>query len=649
MLVHSQSMRLRERLQSYFILMTAILNLGFCFTAFAQTSLPSPSPTSSTAPISWQDEWWLEKLSSSLRGGAPLSTNETPAALLADGKEKAVDQFLADSRFTDTILGFALMWIGFRQDAVKDESGVYRAEFPDSVYQYPNALLATQQVDQSGDFFKIFDLTQKIYLAPLRRPYFPPLDDGKISDADLRSKVMDADQQDLSRLILLASQAHPDLDQICSGVDAHLNTYVDDDALQIKELPRAALRHPDYYGGVLNFCYSDRTQPYDLANAFRLIQSKNKILFSMIASFAPEVYQPKTPDQLKTLDLSTLLPNYRNTLYNPDPVQQTLRNSSTNYDRKRGAYVLSRFFCDNLTPVNVENPSAHAGANPHASNPSCFACHYKLDPMAGFFRYYGAQFKNYSTSDWIHFDDNAAAPVADYVKAWEMPANPAAPVATPTLNVGYIRSTQTTNINFYGSTLDDLHDFLKKAPEVRRCLVKRVYEYLVSDSQAVDGDYLDYLTTQFNQAEATSGSAVALKGVFKTVVLGNAYSTLHADKNQCYDRKPGYIPSAHELPCQVSSILRNSCVQCHSSTGGRGGLDLSHWQTFADGSSGFPHIDLNGAIVPPQTTLREILDRLNTTDPQSRMPYLSDMPSEDRQALDEWADQMQSPAGGQNP
>src|SRR5581483_2430968 len=113
-------------------------------------------------------------------------------------------------------------------------------------------------------------------------------------------------------------------------------------------------------------------------------------------------------------------------------LQTTLPNSSTNYDRKRAAYILQRFFCDDLTPVNVEAPAQHGGSE-HASNPSCFACHYKLDPMAGFFRTLGIDFKDYSQKTYIVFDDGAYTNSANYWKAWQP-----GPDATHPYNVGYV-------------------------------------------------------------------------------------------------------------------------------------------------------------------------------------------------------------------
>ena len=298
---------------------------------------------------------------------------------------------------------------------------------------------------------------------------------------------------------------------------------------------------------------------------------------------------------------------------------------------------MKRFFCDDLTPIGVQFPAVHA-AGKHGSDPSCFSCHYKLDPMAGFFRNYGLLFIDYSKNNQIVFDDNVTMDRKLYEQAWA-----GGPDADHPLNIGYIRSTKDLSQNFYGSSPDDLFNYLKTAPEVRRCLMKRAYEYLVADNQTVDGDYLDYLTDQFNQDTVQSGSsAIALKNTFARIVLGPGFGTPNADRGTCYDHKPGYV-SSNGVPCQVASNLNKNCVTCHSSTQGPGGLDLSHWETSKDGSGGFPHVDAQGAAVPHDKTFQMIMDRLNTTDPDLRMPYLKDMLTADRQQLYLWANGMLKP------
>ena len=108
-----------------------------------------------------------------------------------------------------------------------------------------------------------------------------------------------------------------------------------------------------------------------------------------------------------------------------------LGNSSTNFNRKRSAYVLKRFFCDDLIPVGFETPQEHVGGS-HGSQTSCYACHHKLDPMAGFFRSYGAYFFDYSRSPDITFDDLASKDRAPYEGIWK-----GAGTGQPAWNIGY--------------------------------------------------------------------------------------------------------------------------------------------------------------------------------------------------------------------
>src|SRR5690606_6614086 len=95
-----------------------------------------------------------------------------------------------------------------------------------------------------------------------------------------------------------------------------------------------------------------------------------------------------------------------------------LPNSSTNFNRKRANYALKRFFCDDLTPVNVVLPDDHAGGR-HGTDPGCQACHYKLDPMAGFFRYHNGFGTSSKDPDGIiFFSDGALKPLGEYLGEW---------------------------------------------------------------------------------------------------------------------------------------------------------------------------------------------------------------------------------------
>lgn len=625
------------RSYSTLLLMTMSLLLG-CSSQDSD-SLSGGDPISYPDPTlsAWGNKWWLEKTSRTLRGGIPLSDEES-ARYSTLNHAQVVDQLLADPHFSDTILDFSLNYIGFKQDLIKTEDQSYQ----EAIYQHPQAVLAAKEAAATGDFFKIFNIPQKIYMPPLKRPVSTNSADDQLSDADLREKIFSSDQGSLDNLIQLASNNSSPTD-ICTALKNHLITYVDSDPLRItNEIPYELFYSPNYYSGPFSYCSTiipgSNPPPYDFTLAFNTIKKKNEKLFALLRKFDQAVYHPTSVTQIAAFDFTQIEPSFSFTQFNPQVVARALQNSSTNYNRKRAAYVLKRYLCDDLTPIEVENPSAHAG-DVHGTNPSCFACHYKLDPMAGFFRYYGGNFTKFSDDSMISFDDNFSMPIAKYLTSWQNGTDKNHP-----LNVGYIRSTESTASNFYGSSLDDLFNFLKVAPEARRCLVKRVYEYTVSPEQTLDGQELDYLTDIFNKVTATSGSIAGLKTIFKTVALGHAFSTQNADHDTCYDLRANATPSTNGVPCKVSSILAQNCVKCHSSVEGQSHLDLSRWQKFVNGSYGFPHTRA-GADVLPSKTFLSIMDHLNTTDPDERMPYLSDMPSQDRQTLYTWVNGMLSSGG----
>jgi len=603
---------------------------------------PTPGPSSGpgSGPNSWNDHWWIEKASRALRGGDPLSSSENADALLAQGRDQAVASFLKDPRFGDTVLDFSLMFLGFRKDRIKKENGTY-IDFPaDSVYDFPQAIHASQEVAKDGDFFRIFDLYQPIYAGPLERPYsFDPADQS-LSDDALRAKYLQGILDDLDRLIALAPKVTPTTQKdFCADQLATHLLLVSNGLLRIPvfSFPDTfvALFTRDWYGSLEAYCGALTPIPgFDLVTALQSAKAKDVLLFSEIQKFNSATYDPKTVANIATIDLSSLAPGYQITQFK-NPQLTALTNSSTNYNRKRSAYILKKFFCDDLNPIGVQFPAVHA-AGKHGNDAACFACHYKLDPMAGFFRNYGQVFIDFSKlGNKITFDDTATADLKTYEQNWA-----GGPDAEHPLNIGYIRSTKDLTQNFYGSSLEDLYAYLKVAPEVRRCIMKRAYEYLVSDDQTVDGDYLDYLTDQFNQDIAMQGSSgVALKNAFARIVLGPGFSTPNIDRNTCYDHKPGYVPSGG-VPCQVSSILNKSCVGCHSSTQDSGGLDLAHWEASKGDAGGFPHVNGHGKPISHAATFQMILDRLNATNPDVRMPYLKDMLTADRQQLYLWANGM---------
>jgi hypothetical protein len=266
--------------------------------------------------------------------------------------------------------------------------------------------------------------------------------------------------------------------------------------------------------------------------------------------------------------------------------------------------------------------------------------------MAGFFRDYGKQFVNYAGQNTIVFDDGATQSKPDYDQNWKRDLPPG-----QLWNIGYVRSSTDPTVNTYGTSIDDLLGIMKTAPEARQCFVKRLFQYLVSPDQTIDGDYLALLTNEFNTETAQVSSGYALKQAAARIVLSKTFLNSNPDTSQCYDFGSAPTPS-NRPPCQVASILTNRCTKCHGSTANAPFLDLSHWQTFPDGTSDFPHLDGSGQQVPAAETFRRLIDRLSTDDPDRRMPYLSDMPALERATLFKWVSSQgqgsaSEPAAGQ--
>jgi mono/diheme cytochrome c family protein len=312
-----------------------------------------------------------------------------------------------------------------------------------------------------------------------------------------------------------------------------------------------------------------------------------------------------------------------------------LQNSSTNQNRKRTTYFLKRFFCDDLTPINVAIPSDHA-KQAHASDPACVACHYKLDPLAGFFRNFGNAFADYSRLGNIEFDDHAVTDLAGYANAWRNP-----PGSLREWNVGYVRSLQFPEQNYYGESLDDLFAFMRQAPEVKACLVHRLNQYLLGEEQTVDQTYLDGMTRAFVQQSATD-STTAFRQAAAAIVTSQAFRRTNRDPETCYDFPPGTDLSTRP-PCRIAAVVQRSCVSCHASESAAGGLDLSRWVPLSSGKYGFPHRRPDtGEWIEPRETAKRIVERLSSASLDLRMPLLRYMAPLDKEALYLWATEQSS-------
>jgi hypothetical protein len=307
-----------------------------------------------------------------------------------------------------------------------------------------------------------------------------------------------------------------------------------------------------------------------------------------------------------------------------------LKNSSTNRNRKRANWVLKRFFCDDLTPLQVQTPSDHGGSSDHASNPACYSCHYKLDPMAGFFRERGIFGYDFSAQKEIFFDDFVSANRSDYERPWK------SNIEGREWNIGYIRSVKNTNENLYGSKITDLLRILQKAPEVKQCFIKRAFEYVVGEGQSMDSAWANEVLQRYEASEAENPKE-AMKGLFADLISSDTFAQINRDRQECYDFAAGTKSS--NLPCPIRGIIEKNCQSCHSETNRQAGLDLTNWQPMQGSSGGFVW-QSEGKTIAGTEGVQRIIDRLNTSDDDKRMPLMKLMPDAERQSLFHWLDDL---------
>ena len=594
--------------------------------------LNTPAPTLSrivSPPTTdlWQKKWWVEKVARRLRAGQGLAPGDDLETLAKMAPEKVIDHFMSDPRFGDAVLDFNMYFLGGKLNDVWNAGGT---EYSQSVYDFPHAIAAAKAVVSGGDYFNLVDLNQPIFMGQMGNPQPETPEDQNTDPDKLRDKYFLRIQKTVDDLLGIVNQ-NPTMDMptFCKsflsslgginignlGIPVNLQVYIN--------------IGNSWYSKLIFNCQKPEPAKMDLLAELNLIKTQNQKFYDLILGFLPRLYPQHSVADIRQINMDQFGIREKYTQFGLTQ-KLALVNSSTNYNRKRAAYMLKRYFCDDLTPINVENPVDHVQGK-HGSDPACFACHYKLDPMAGYFKDIGVFFSDFSKANTIYFDDNAQIDKATYQQAWKDGAP-----AGHEWNIGYIRAVNKPELNDYGTNIDDLFALLRRAPEVKRCIVKRMFEYFVRKDQAIDGGYLNQLTDEF-AANSKTDSAAAFRSTVKSLLLSNSFSQQNAVSTQCYDFPPGYNPQGAP-PCQVSYILKNNCVTCHDNVANAptDHLDLSKWIQLKDGTYNFVHLDDKGIQRTQKDTFERILDRLQSSDPTERMPLKKTMPSADREQLYLW-------------
>ncbi len=590
----------------------------------------------------WAKRWWIEKTARLLRGGDGLGPDDDLDALMKLPEDEIARRFMRDARFADTALDFNLFLLGFKPDRLKAAGAYERIAF-----DFPNAVASAQALLAGGDYLKLFDLEGPFYLAPLsQEPEDAPTgEDAGLTSPQLRLKAMGEVRAAFAAVIAAGKGAvRPNGDLYCERVATFLGSRETlakrfvrafNDA-EVFVLTRAQLIEATFaaVGKVLEEECDGQPEIWVeiplLVGALESALAQIERGFAEILKHEPARYRPRTVAEFRAFDLAAF-PDTASWLAFGHEQSVALGNSSTNLNRKRAAYVLKRFFCDDIVASPPEPPQPHAQAK--AEN-TCIACHAKLDPMAGFFRGHGAYFFDYGRMNAIVFDDLSTAERAKYEAAWRAP-----PGAGRDWNIGYVRSAAAPGGTVYGSSVADLSRIIREAPEAKRCLVRRLFEYMVAPDQMIDSGWLDHLAREFER-EAAVNSAAAFKNTILRIVQSRAYGTRNLAPRQCYDRAPGSGPD-DAPPCRVAHVLKKNCTGCHDSAqDGDGNLDLGGWIA-APGGSGrtFPHLDRFWNQVAREETLAKLVERLATRDPKLRMPKNRLMRADEREELMQWAQQ----------
>lgn len=578
----------------------------------------------SLSPDDWKHLRWASKVLLLLRGGKGLGPNEDIQYYLGKSKTEIVDELVQNPNFYETVLKFNYYFLGMTLEEIYDDQG----NFNYTAARINPAFNSAAAVARGGDYFELFDAHPA---QPITRPpypfYFDPKDGSAVSGQEAFGMIEEA------------------LTSFVDKMKGNMNLYADEIPLseycpfssEIQSIPNSlglplsfsaqsqGMRNLFFGCDFLNPTNSEgmvsKTEVLDRLNVFK---KENENLID-IARDLFVLHIEGDIDKVRFLKTSELIQGAQAHYF--EGLAFELTNSSTNYNRKRAAYVLDRFLCDNLLPIDVEMPEEHT-EEVHGQQASCYACHYRLDPMAGFFKDYGAGFSNFADNKTIIFDDQVQVDKKDYDSNWLFPEDHA-----KTWNIGVIRSEKDLTKNYYGENLADLFDILQQMPEVKTCLTQRVFEYATSKNQNVDQGFIDQLAQKFIEISNTNSSD-GIRYLFKQIALSRTFVVEDPETNQCYDFKDGVKPK-NAPPCEVSFILEKKCSQCHFPFGGEKNLDLTTWKKMADGNFGFPHAP-QGSQLAPEESFQRILTSLISTDPAKRMPYKKHMDPTDRETLFLW-------------
>ncbi len=588
----------------------------------------------------WERIQWLDKALQVMRGYGLLASDPFEE-LLALPREELVDSYLARPEIAESIYHFNRFWFGmYGGESLRDAQGQFSmAEFSNLFKGGPTLLKSATEAAAGREYIKaLFADSPNRYIFPLSSPSDSAPQPGDTPAIQRWRAIAKFRQESLLEWKAMAEHRPPlPKEEYCAMLSGDFFSKWFEFGYKAG-LPSDVANTGVYtaFNIVYSECGPDLPKmTFDRSGAWRRFVSGFDQIMHEWDEFEPEVYKISSLFDIMYMDYLSRWPQLKYIAWSNEFLEAKLINSSTNFNRKRAAYFLKRFFCEDLTPIGVETPD-HASGGQHGSDPSCYACHYKLDPMAGFFKdIVGFGFYASQSNPFIYFSDGATALKADYEKNWL-----AADGAAHKFNIGYIRAVNRPELNTYGENFGDLLNILAEAPEVRSCLTERALQFVLGENQSYDRGYQEQLSSKFSQDSTNENSGYALKQLLKSIVLSKGFAQVDTQPGVCYDYPDGYDPTDRP-PCAVAAILEKNCATCHKSVESMGHLDLRHWQQFTDADSGksvwgFPHVDATGKQISPADTFQLMIQRISSSDPELRMPKKRTMDAGQREDLFLW-------------
>ncbi len=558
---------------------------------------------------------WIAKSARALLSERHLPTLSEINQLSILDDEKILDQFVAREEFSETLYRFNLYFLGHPFDQIRETSGrISQARLTLA----PSALTAAR-----GSFDALFELEQPVWLTQVPNQ-------GPDYEVRWRKKI-----ETFQALIPLVEGSPKVLPK--GFCDTLLTVLMDLDSFVPVSVKEEIQAHPLWPRSLTSFCVN----PSSYKQSIVLALVKNRITF--LTKFSQALiplngYEPRDIASVKSVDLG--FAGVYSSLW-ASQLGVNLVNTKTNFNRRRGAYVLKHFFCEDLVPI----PAAESGTgaarhtliarDEHGANASCKSCHYRLDPIAGFFRFHGHHFLNFLGKGSVRLDDGTLLTDAEYALHWTR-ADFVDQDFNEGLNIGYVASNADLTENSYGRFPGDLVTILKSRKEVKACITQRALEFFLGKNQLVDPDFSQKLSEELARQWRAQSSSVAIRGLVKSIALSKAFKQQNPVSDTCYDISAG--GSKAEPPCYLRAMVQRHCTQCH---GQNSRLNLKKWEEIYPGEWGFPHLEKVQAsaakvYLHPKETFARILNRLTTADSGKRMPLSRPMPQRDREGLVLW-------------